>query len=368
VKRSAAFLGIERVVPESEHRVLRSYSHYFAQSAQYGWENDIARAVGDVLGRDYASFEYLRHRAHRLPIVDCQGCRYSDFNMGAGESALFELFAAIFACTDPLLLVVDELELGLHKEAQVRPVGTLKKLCKQRRLQVICTTHSGALLGALPPEGRLFRERKETGQVTVLYGITPTYATSKLAGTNHPELDVLVEDDVGDAVLRGSLRNSTRSRIRVIPVGSHAAVVRHLAMRATEGGDRVVCAILDGDQRAKKRDMVKTFIETFEIGDSALGHRRRVWLEPRIEFLPGNESPEKWIVSALICTSANELDQEYGLATGERASLLRQALAAGKHNEFHELNQSIQDWYTHATALAYACATSFSTAAVTAGS
>jgi predicted ATP-dependent endonuclease of OLD family len=42
VKRSVAFLGIERVVPESEHRVLRSYSRYFAQSAQHGWENDMS--------------------------------------------------------------------------------------------------------------------------------------------------------------------------------------------------------------------------------------------------------------------------------------------------------------------------------------
>jgi len=342
VSRSVAFLGIERVVPEYESRVLRSYSRYFAQSAQHGWENNIARAVGDVLGKDYASFEYLRHRAHRLPVVECEGCRYSGFNMGAGESALFELFAAIFACPDPLLLVVDELELGLHEEAQVRLVEALKKLCKTRKLQVICTTHSGALLGALPPEGRLFLERQEMGHVTVLSGITPAYATSKLAGTNHPELDVLVEDDVGDAVLRGALSNSMRSRIRVIPVGSHSAVARHVAMRATEGGDRAVCAILDGDQRTKKRDLVRTFIEAFEVRDSTLDQRRRAWLEPRIEFLPGNEWPEKWIVSALTCTSANALDQEYGLTAGERARLLRQAFAAGKHNEFHELGQRLQ--------------------------
>jgi hypothetical protein len=342
VKRSVAFLGIERVVPESENRVLRSYSRYFAHSTQQDWDKEIAAAVGEVLGKDYASFEYLRHRAHRLPIVECEGCRYSGFNMGAGESALFELFAAIFACPESLLLVVDELELGLHEEAQVRLIGTLKKLCQKRKLQVVCTTHSGALLGALPPEGRIFLERQDTGHVTVLSGITPAYATSKLAGTQNPELDVLVEDEVGEAMLRGALSNATRSRIRVIPVGSHAAVVRHIAVRVTERGDRAVCALLDGDQRPRKPGVVKTFLEAFEVRSSELDQGRKAWFEPRIEFLPGNEWPEKWIVSALTSASAEGLDQEYGLVAGDRARLLRQALAAGKHNEFHELGQRLQ--------------------------
>jgi hypothetical protein len=113
-------------------------------------------------------------------------------------------------------------------------------------------------------------------------------------------------------------------------------------VRATERGDRAVCAILDGDQRTRKKGLVKTFIEAFEVRNSALDQRRGEWLEPRIEFLPGNEWPEKWIVSALTSASANDLDQEYGLMVGDRARLLRQALAAGKHNEFHELGQRLQ--------------------------
>lgn len=138
-----------------------------------------------------------------------------------------------------------------------------------------------------PTGGPTFLERQATGQVTVLYGITPTYATSKLSGTNNSELDVLVEDDVGEAVLRGSLSSATRSRIRVIPVGSHSAVVRHIAVRATERGDRAVCAILDGDQRTRKQGLVKTFIEAFEVRNSVLDQKRKEWCEPRIEFLPG---------------------------------------------------------------------------------
>jgi hypothetical protein len=88
--------------------------------------------------------------------------------------------------------------------------------------------------------------------------------------------------------------------------------------------------------------LVKTFIEAFEVRNSGLDQRRKEWLEPRIEFLPGNEWPEKWIVSALTGASAEGLDQEYGLVAGDRARLLRQALAAGKHNEFHELGQRLQ--------------------------
>jgi hypothetical protein len=32
-------------------------------------------------------------------------------------NALFEIFATIFACPEGVLLVIDEIELGLHEEA-----------------------------------------------------------------------------------------------------------------------------------------------------------------------------------------------------------------------------------------------------------
>lgn len=57
--------------------------------------------------------------------------RYSGFNMGGGESSVFEILTAVFESGEGALLVVDEIELGLHEKAQRRLIEELKKLCKK---------------------------------------------------------------------------------------------------------------------------------------------------------------------------------------------------------------------------------------------
>jgi hypothetical protein len=261
--------------------------------------------------------------------------------MGAGESALFELFATIFACDDPLLLVVDELELGLHEEAQVKLVDELKSLCKKRKLQVVCTTHSGAVLSALPPEGRLFLERRGSGKLEVLAGLSREFATSKLAGRSIKELDILVEDEVAEAVVRGALGSDARSRVRILAVGSHDMVLRYLAMRVTERGDRGACALLDGDQRGKMSGLEDAFIRSFEKRNDDLDKKRLDWLADHLGFLPGSEWPERWVVSSLSGPAAGVLDSEYGMAKGERGALKAAAIIAGKHNELFEVSRRL---------------------------
>jgi hypothetical protein len=61
--------------------------------------------------------------------------------MGAGENTLFEIFSIMYACQGSLLLVIDEIELGLHEAAQVRLIRELNALCAEQ-------PHSGNLYNA----------------------------------------------------------------------------------------------------------------------------------------------------------------------------------------------------------------------------
>ena len=54
-----------------------------------------------------------------------------------GESAVFEILTALFEAGKGSLLIIDELELGLHEQAQIRFVYELKELCKEYRCQVV---------------------------------------------------------------------------------------------------------------------------------------------------------------------------------------------------------------------------------------
>ena len=112
--------------------------------------------------------------------------------MGAGESAVFEILTALFEAGKGSLLIIDELELGLHEQAQIRFVHELKELCKEYHCQIICSTHSHVVLAALPPQARFFLE-KSSDHTLVATGISAGYACGRLRGVAGGELDFLVE-------------------------------------------------------------------------------------------------------------------------------------------------------------------------------
>ena len=142
VKRNVVFLGIDRIVPHAERSPSRSYSRVFKITPSKGWEEKVRRTVGEILGKKYDDFRYLEHSKYNLPIVTVGKTVYSGFNMGAGENALFEIFSVLHDCGKGALLVIDEIELGLHVEAQRKFIKELKKTCLELQAQVICTTHS----------------------------------------------------------------------------------------------------------------------------------------------------------------------------------------------------------------------------------
>jgi predicted ATPase len=194
VERPVIYFGIDRVVPHAEKSVYKSYRYSFASAAVAGWEPAVRSSVATILGLQYDDYQVRAHNKYRLPVVSSGGAKYSGFNMGAGEKALFEIFSGIYASPPGTLFVIDEIELGLHEHAQHGLVNELKQVCERRKIQVICTTHSAVVLAALPPEGRFLLERIDADTL-VTRGITPEYAMGQLAGENSLELDIYVEDE-----------------------------------------------------------------------------------------------------------------------------------------------------------------------------
>jgi len=250
VDRNVVFLGIQRVVPPSEKSVAKTYRNYFIDGEKAGWEDAVAGVVGRILGTPYENFRMKAHGKYRLPIVTSRGQIYSGFNMGAGENALFEIFFTIYATPPGTLLVVDEIELGLHESAQRRLVNELKLLCKKRQIQVICTTHSPAILSAVPPEGRFFLQSFDIKTI-ITPGISPQYAAGQLSARKSNELDIFVEDRVASQTLESAIPLEVRRRINIIPIGSPAAIVRQMAARQKERRQAECLAVMDGDQASE---------------------------------------------------------------------------------------------------------------------
>ena len=336
VRRNVIYLGINRVVPHSEKTVSKSYRFNFSESAARGFEDEVRADVGDVLGIQYDAFKFRSYAKYRLPSVRTHSCTYTGFNMGAGENALFEMFSHIHACPVGTLILVDEIELGLHDEAQKRLVHKLKSISKDKGLQFLFTTHSSTILKNLPPEGRFFIENLVT-RTEVVPKISAEFAAGKMSGVNSRELTVLVEDVIAKAMVEASLNAEQRARISVYNVGSAEAVVRHLASKRREKSDSCV-AVLDGDQKVRYAELAKTYksaLQSYTESDVA-------WFLERCSFLPGDTWPEKWLIKSLLADCAADFKTEYGFESVAASKLcLNNAIAAGKHAEFLSLSEQL---------------------------
>jgi len=335
VKKNVVFLGIERIVPHIERSQSRSYSKSFSDATLQGWEGKVKDAVGFVLSRTYDKFRYLEHSKYSLPIVQVGSIIYSGFNMGAGENALFEIFSTIYSCGPGALLVMDEVELGLHAEAQRRFIERLKDVCLETHTQVICTTHSHEIFDCLPYDARFFIE-SVNGKTRITEAISSDFAFAKMAALPSAEIELLVEDEVAKTILLACLPTVLRSRLILHVIGSATAVARQLAAIYVRGESKPTLAIFDGDQRAKETDNLEHAKNMCEKPKSDFDS----WFKSRINYLPGDSWPENWLVQrASDCLDS--LASSLSCDPDELKGLLEYGLQAGKHNEFYEISKQL---------------------------
>ncbi len=338
VNRTVVFLGIQRVVPHSEKSVSRSYRTYFKFDVPDGWEEDVKKVVGRILGAKYDDYWLKTHSKYRLPLVSSKGNIYSGFNMGAGENALFEIFTIIFGSPPGTLLVIDEIELGLHEKAQKKLILELKKICRKRKVQVICTTHSPAVLESIPPEGRFYIENVAKN-IIVTPGISVEYAAGKLAGVDSNELDIFVEDGIANTIIESTLDNELRSRVSILPIGSPAAIVRQMAAKYKGHKSTECIAILDGDQSSSTSVHLANFMKALEANKDK--EKEESWFQKRLYCLPGDTWPEKWIIEQLFDLDIEELADLLKCSEDELESYIEEALTAERHNELYSLSENL---------------------------
>jgi len=335
VKRTVLFLGIDRIVPHSERSQSRSYSRAFKDSKPKGWEDKVREIVGFILNKTYDDFRYLEHSRYTLPLVKVGTLTYSGFNMGAGENALFEIFSTIYSCGGNALLVMDEIELGLHAKAQINFIQKLKEVCIETGTQVICTTHSREIFGCLPDEARFFIENVG-GKTKITPGISPEFAFAKLGARGSEELTILVEDEVAKRIIQTVLPAATRTRMTITVIGSAGALARQLAAAYARKDKTKILAVFDGDQRANHSGNLDHAHKMSERPKAEF----QQWYSERVTYLPGDTWPEAWLIQTAKTSpqlTANALSVEEDTVL----EILEYGLQAGKHKEFHEIAQNV---------------------------
>lgn len=340
--RVVSFLGLNRILPPAESTTHRNYRRLFSPiGLTSDQKTELAEYMKRVFNRMYTSVELEVHKRYRLYGCSTSVVNYSGFNMGGGENAALQLFYEIITAGEGALIVVDEIELGLHVQAQYKLIEVLKELCKKYHVQIICSTHSTHILSKLPPCSRVMIHSSDS-RTDVYYGVSEELAISELSGAPVAGIDIFVEDNVAKAFLENNLPSLFRRQASIKVMGSADGSLLEAVGTHIREGRRNFIAILDGDKRQIKADKVKFIKKNLSDYHEMTDGDLQSFIDNHMFFIPGEEWPEKSIIEMV----KNKGDFDYlkrtwAIEDDEIVRILDKSLAEGKHKEFYRLSQEL---------------------------
>lgn len=241
-----------------------------------------------------------------IPVLKVGDIQYSGFHQGAGEIAAAELLAVDYPRYG--LVLIDEVETSLHPRAQRRLMRDLARVAREQELQIVLTTHSPYVLDELPPEARIYLMDGVEGK-TVVTGVSPEFAMTRMDDEQHPECDIYVEDTRAQVWVSEILVKADRdllARSKIIPFGSASVGMSLGLMQAQKRFPRPSRVFLDGDQSAAAGCIV----------------------------LPGDDAPERVVMEALKIKSWEDVARKINRGPSETIDACNAALISDDHHSW----------------------------------
>jgi len=293
-ERTVAVFGVSRTVPANERPELqRCASNSFDVDPEFIDEisSGVAGAVASILDKNISAFSFLRvdtrGRVTLLAGQTSAGDSYSEFHFGAGESSVIRMAIKLETIPENSLVLIEEIENGLHPVATIRMVEYLMDLAIRRKIQVIFTTHSNDALKPLPDKaiwaaanGNLYQGKLDIGSLRAI------------SGQIDSQLVVFVEDRFAQTWVEEILRSLPGVAMDAVSVhameGDGTAVTVHRGRNFDPSVSQPSVCLIDGDSQQQD-----------SIADS-------------IHRLPG-QSPESYIYDKVV-EKLNEVSGELAVA------------------------------------------------------
>ena len=318
-KRDVFLLDIARTLPLDASVGYAKIARSAAAEVESSEINDTFRdRLSHVLGRNYTKARFATSDVdenRQVGLLEREWGELSQFHQGAGEDATLDLFRVLQGLPENSLLLIDEVEASLHPRAQRRLVRFLLWLSRQRRIQVILSTHSPFVLQELPQEARMLLLPGPQG-LSIVYGVSSDFAMSRLDDEVHPEAHLFVEDREAETLLREMLASSEETakllqRVEINPVGPVNVVVMLGTLAKTGKLPYKSLAVLDGDHT-----------------------------DPNCHRLPGTVAPERMVYADLKAKGWPNLTQRFGIGAGTLLTVLEDAMLEPDH---HRWNAKVGD-------------------------
>lgn len=235
-------------------------------------------AVSRILGKDVTGFRRLRldpsGRVVLLTGRTKRGHGYSEFHFGAGESSIIRMVSQIEVADEQTLVLIEEIENGLHPVATVRMVEYLIEAAERKKIQAIFTTHSNDALKPLPSKAIWVAT-----QDRIFQGKLDIQSLRAITGQIQAALVIFAEDIFGKVWLEAILRQAG------------GVALDHVQVHAMEGDGAAVAINLHHNRDPSIAVPSFCFID----GDS----RQEASQGDRVYRLPG-QSPEAYVFDEVL--------------------------------------------------------------------
>lgn len=282
--------------------------------------------LSKIMGRSYKTAESYQDLFAKCSLS--QNCSYSSYNMGIGEKILFNLLYTLQNIDDNSLIIIDEIEMGLHPEALSELAQVMQEIALEKKLQIFVTTHSKDFLDSLPREARILINK--IGETTVVTNSPTTiYAISQISHTPMKELTIICEDMIAKSIIEKSLGDD-RNRVSCIFIGCKSELLKAAKYIILSDKRMKVLVIWDGD-------VTNTEIEQY-YRDADIPKENISYLN-----LPKGDCPEKWVLNAIDCEAGYDLLAKNLLVSEAliKSSLEKAKTVSDYHNIFYLIAQNV---------------------------
>lgn len=300
--RQVIFIDLDRIVP------ARFYSDKIYSLSRKAALQDISdkkvaeieKYLSYVLEENFKIKKLAQHLDKEVYKYD-NSYQYSSYNAASGEEVLTRILIDIVEAPKDSLILIDEIEMGLHPKVQRRVMDVIRNVCRNENKQFIFSTHSSTILDSLDSESRIFIEKNPLGKFKAIQNISVNAALSKMDAKSFPLVDIYCEDSEAKKIIEKGIEaveknkdlNNFSELINIIISGSADKTFSHFQSHRDTYNDKKVksgyACVLDGDMKTIK-DKKGSF--TYPT-------------ENQLHFLYSNESPEKFLTRVYLKENPN---------------------------------------------------------------
>lgn len=246
-----------------------------------------------IFEESYTNISKLAEHVDKTVFSYTTSQKYSGFNSASGEDVITKILLDIMEAEKNALILIDEIEIGLHPKVQRRLIEVINYLSRYENKQFIITTHSPSIFAHIHSKSRIFIDKASDGKLMCIQNASLNEALSKMDGDLYPSVDIFCEDDIAKKIIQKiyePIKNDTfllnvDKLINIIVSGSADKTYANFEVHKRTYNDKKIktgyLCVLDGDMRTKYSE------------------------EDGLFFLPSDLAPEKYLLSVLLAVEPN---------------------------------------------------------------